>query len=111
LPKDFLSNEFHRERRALHREKLPTNSVDVFFANPERNRANDVDFIYQEDHNFFYFTRYKESHAVILIFKEMQSESSDAQYNEIIFVQPGYARAEMWTGRRLGDFGNKIHCS
>jgi len=107
LPKDFLSNEFHKERRDLLREKLPTNSVAVFFANPVRNRANDVDFIYHQDPNFFYLSGYKEPHAVLLIFKEMQSDPKGTQYNEIIFVQPRNPRAEMWTGRRLGDLGTK----
>lgn len=107
LPKDFLSNEFHKERRDLLREKLPANSVAVFFANPVRNRANDVDYIYHQDPNFFYLSGYKEPHAALLIFKEMQNDTGGNQYNEIIFVQPRNARAEMWTGRRLGDLGTK----
>ena len=106
-PKDYLSNKFHKERRDLLREKLPANSVAVFFANPVRNRANDVDYIYHQDPNFFYLSGYKEPHALLLIFKEMQNDPSGDQYNEIIFVQPRNARAEMWTGRRLGDLGTK----
>ena len=46
LPDDFLPMEFHDERRELVREKMPENSVAVFFANPVRNRANDVDYMY-----------------------------------------------------------------
>lgn len=107
LPKDFLSNEFHKERRNLLREKLPVNSMAVFFANPVRNRANDVDFIYHQDPNFYYLTGYREPHAVLLIFKEMQGDTAGGKYNEIIFVQPRNPRAELWTGRRLGDLGTK----
>ena len=44
LPKDYLTPEFHKERRAEVRAKMPPNSVAVFFANPIRNRANDVDY-------------------------------------------------------------------
>lgn len=105
-PEDFLSIEFHKERRALAREKMPANSVAVFFANPVRNRANDVDFIYHQDPNFYYLTGYKEPHAVLLIFKEEQ-EGPEGKYNEIIFIQPRNAMAEMWTGRRLGVGGVK----
>lgn len=105
LPSDFLSKEFHKERREQLRRKLPKNSVAVFFANPVRNRANDVDFIYHQDPNFYYLTGYKEPDAVLLIFKDNQTAANSKTYNEIIFVQPRDAMREMWTGRRLGDKG------
>src|SRR5687767_1831054 len=107
LPEDFLSKEFHKERRTKLREKLPPNSVAVFFANPVRNRANDVDYAYHQDPNFYYLTGYKEPDAVLLIFKEKQTANNGTQYDEIIFVQPRNANAEMWNGRRLGDEGVK----
>ncbi|GAB1444564.1 MAG: aminopeptidase P family protein [Cyclobacteriaceae bacterium] len=107
LPGDFLSKEFHKERRQKLREKMPPNSVSVFFANPVRNRANDVDFVYHQDPNFFYLTGYTEPDAVLLIFKDNQIAANGKFYNEIIFVQPRDAMREMWTGRRLGDAGVK----
>ncbi|MEZ4946594.1 MAG: aminopeptidase P family protein [Cyclobacteriaceae bacterium] len=107
LPTDFLSKEFHKERRQKLREKMPVNSVAVFFANPVRNRANDVDFIYHQDPEFLYLTGYKEPHAVLLVFKDNQTSANGKSYNEIIFVQPRDAMSEMWTGRRLGDEGTK----
>ncbi|MBT1702916.1 aminopeptidase P N-terminal domain-containing protein [Chryseosolibacter indicus] len=106
-PKDFLTKEFHKERRQKLREKLPPNSVAVFFANAVRNRSNDVDYVYHQDPNFFYFTGYKEPNSVLLIFKDKQTANNGKQYDEIIFVQPRNERAEMWTGRRLGDSGVK----
>lgn len=106
-PSDFLSKEFHRQRRDQVREKLPSHSVAVFFANATRNRANDVDYTYHQDPDFYYLTGYKEPHAVLLIFKDHQSGPSGKAYNEIIFVQPRNEQAEMWTGRRLGDEGVK----
>ena len=69
-PGDFLPKEFHQERRDLVRKKMPKNSVAVFFSNPIRNRANDVDFIYHQDPNFYYLTGYREPHGVLLIFKD-----------------------------------------
>jgi Xaa-Pro aminopeptidase len=107
LPSDFLNQEFHRSRRQALREKMPPNSVAVFFANPVRNRANDVDYVYHQDPNFYYLTGYKEPDAVLLIFKDKQTANNGTQYDEIIFVQPRNAHAEMWTGRRLGDEGVK----
>ena len=44
-PQDQLNAEFHKGRRDLLRERMPVNSVAVFFANPVRNRANDVDYL------------------------------------------------------------------
>lgn len=107
LPGDFLSKDFHHGRRVLLRDKLPPNSLAVFFANATRNRANDVDYEFHQDPDFYYLTGYKEPHSVLVIFKDKQTASNGSQYDEIIFVQPRNERAEMWTGRRLGDTGVK----
>lgn len=107
LPGDFLNKEFHKGRREALRKEMPPNSVAVFFASPVRNRSNDVDYVYHQDPNFYYLTGYKEPDAVLLIFKEQQTAKNGEKYNEIIFVQPRDAHAEMWTGRRLGDEGVK----
>jgi Xaa-Pro aminopeptidase len=107
LPEDFLTKEFHKERRTKLREKLPQNSVAVFFANPVRNRANDVEYVYHQDPDFYYLTGYKEPDAVLFIFKDKQTAANGTLYDEIIFVQPRNIKAEMWNGRRLGDEGVK----
>src|SRR5258706_15152886 len=107
LPGDFLTKAFYKERREQLRQKLPVNSVAVFFANPVRNRANDVDYVYHQDPDFFYLTGYKEPNALLLVFKEMQTASNGAKYEEILFTQPRNETAEMWTGRRLGAIGVK----
>ena len=106
-PQDFLSKEFHKERRAALRELLPDNSVAVFFANPVRNRANDVDYIYHQDPDFYYLTGYQEPHATLLVFSEKQTGKNGEAYDELIFIQPKNALMEMWTGRRLGVDGVK----
>lgn len=107
LPADFLPKDFHLERRKKLREIIPQNSVAIFFANAVRNRANDVDYAYHQDPDFYYLTGYKEPHAVLLIFKDKQTSANGAQYDEIIFVQPLNPLDEMWTGRRLGDVKTK----
>jgi Xaa-Pro aminopeptidase len=107
LPTDFLSKDFHKERREKLRTNLPPNSVAVFFANPVRNRANDVDYVYHQDPDFYYLTGYKEPEAALLVFKDKQTAANGTIYNEILFVQPRNAMREMWTGRRLGDQGTK----
>ena len=104
LPKDFLKPAFHKERRALLRASLPDNSVAVFFANPIRNRANDVNFVYHQDPNFYYLTGLKEANSVLLIFSDHQTNEGDS-FNELIYVQKRDADKERWDGPRLGTEG------
>ena len=104
-PGDYLSSDFHKQRREALRSQLPDHSVAVFFANAKRNRSNDIDYVYHQDPNFYYFTGYKEPDAVLLIFKEDQTMKDGTLYHEIIFVRPRNPKNEMWTGRRLGVEG------
>jgi len=105
VPTDFLTPDFHKGRREKLRETLPPNSVAVFFANPVRNRSNDVDFIYHQDPDFYYLTGYKETDAVLLIFKDKQTAANGTAYSEIIFVRPRNPKDELWNGGRLGKDG------
>jgi len=107
LPNDFLSKDFHKDRREKLRTSIPKNSVAVFFANPVRNRARDVDYAYHQDPDFYYLSGYKEPDAVLFIFKDKQVAANGKMYDEILFVQPRNAQREMWTGRRLGEQGTK----
>ena len=95
---------FHQSRREALREKLPPNSVAVIFANPTRNRANDVDFVYHQDPNFFYLTGWREPQAVLLIFASAQQDDKGS-YREKIYIQERDASAEQWNGYRLGVEG------
>lgn len=104
-PDDLLKPDFHAGRREALRAAMPDNSVAVFFANPVRNRSNDVDFLYHQDPDLYYLTGYKEPHAVLLIFKENQQDPTGNLYNELFFVQEKNPMAEMWTGIRLGIEG------
>ena len=105
LPEDYLSEVFHNDRREALRANMPANSVAVFFANPVRNRANDVEYVYHQDPNFYYLTGYKEPHAVLVVFSEMQTNAEGKIYNEKLYVQQRNESAEQWTGRRLGIEG------
>jgi Xaa-Pro aminopeptidase len=70
---DLLSKDFHKGRRAALREKMPDNSVAVLFANPERNRSNDIDYEYHQDPNFYYLTGFTEANSMLLIYKTPQT--------------------------------------
>jgi Xaa-Pro aminopeptidase len=104
-PNDYLSAQFHKERREALRKKMPKNSVAVFFGNPVRNRANDVDFVYHQDPNFYYLTGYNEPNCVLVIFSDNQTNKEGKTYNELLYVQEKNPKAEQWTGIRLGVEG------
>lgn len=104
-PSDYLSSEFHKNRRETLRAKMPKNTVAVFFANAERNRANDVNYVYHQDPDFYYLTGYKEPNAVLVIFSDDQTNTNGETYNELLYVQKKNALAEQWTGKRLGIEG------
>lgn len=97
---------FHNERREAFREQLPPNSVAVLFANPIRNRANDVDYVYHQDPNFYYLTGWPEPHAVLVLYAEDQKDEQGT-YTAHMYVQERDARAEQWNGYRLGIDGAK----
>ncbi|MFE3869192.1 aminopeptidase P N-terminal domain-containing protein [Flavobacterium sp. LS2P90] len=106
-PNDYLSAQFHMERRAALRAKMPLNSVAVFFGNPVRNRANDVDYVYHQDPDFYYLTGYKEPNCVLVVFSNNQTDKEGKSYNEMLYVQEKNPKAEQWTGVRLGTEGAK----
>ncbi len=106
-PTDFLTADFHKDRRAAVRDMMPSNTVAVLFANPIRNRANDVDYIYHQDPDFYYLTGYNEPNAVLLIFSEDQKDGNGKVYDEMLYVQERDVKAEQWNGKRLGVEGAK----
>ncbi|MEZ4792353.1 MAG: aminopeptidase P N-terminal domain-containing protein [Gelidibacter sp.] len=107
IPEDYLTSTFHKERREALRNKMPKNSVAVFFANPERNRSNDVDYVYHQDPDFYYLTGYKEPNAVLVIFSDNQTNKEGKTFNEVLYVQEKNPQQEQWTGIRLGTEGAK----
>ena len=107
LPQDYLPASFHAGRRAALREQMPANSVVAVFAYPTRTFSNDVHYIYHQNPDLYYFTGYKEPHALLLIFKSEQQDKKGNRFNEILFVQKKNAGAEQWTGKRLGVEGAK----
>ncbi|MGZ3776528.1 MAG: aminopeptidase P N-terminal domain-containing protein, partial [Mucilaginibacter sp.] len=98
LPKDYLTKEFHAGRRDALRALMPANSVAVIFAYPERLFSNDNNYAYHPSPDLYYFSGYKETSGVLLIFKEMQ-HGADGDYNELFFVQHRDPQQEQWTGR------------
>lgn len=105
LPSDYLTKEFHAGRRDALRAKMPDNSVMVVFAYPSRTFSNDVEYLYHQNPDMYYFSGYQEPNSLLLIFKEEQTDSLGNKFKELLFVQKRNPRAEQWTGKRLGVEG------
>jgi Xaa-Pro aminopeptidase len=107
LPDDYLSAAFHAGRRDSLRNLMPDNSVTLVLAYPTRTFSNDVDYVYHPNPDLYYFTGYKEPHSLLLVFKEPQKAADGSTYKELLFIQKRDARAEQWTGKRMGTEGVK----
>ena len=104
VPDDYLSADFHKSRREALRAGMPDNSVAVFFANPIRNRANDVDYVYHQDPNFYYLTGLKEPHSVLVIYSEDQQKNGK-RFNEALYVYERGERYKIYNGPGVGVDG------
>ncbi len=106
-PTDYLPASFHAGRREALRELMPENSVMAIFAYPVRKFSNDVDYLYHQNPDLYYFSGYKEPNSVLLIFKKDQKDAAGNVFNELFFVQRRDPFAEQWNGKRLGTEGVK----
>lgn len=107
LPKDYLGSSFHAGRRDALRAIMPPNSVMVIMAYPTRTFSNDVEYLYHQNPDLYYFSGYKEPHSMLLVFQSPQTDSAGRSFNEVLFVQKKNPLAEQWTGKRLGTEGAK----
>lgn len=83
--KSKLTPDFHKSKREALRSKMPANSIAVLFANPVRNRANDVDYMYHPDPNFYYLTGFKEPQAVLVIYKNPQKDDDGYYFDQLLY--------------------------
>lgn len=104
---DLLTKEFHADRRSALRTLMPDNSCAIFFSAPEQQRANDVNYQYHQDPDFYYLSGLKESNSILIIFKTPLSFYDTIISNEILFVKERNPRQEVWTGRLQGEEGAK----
>ena len=72
---------------------------------PTRTFSNDIDYLYHQSPDLYYFTGYKEPHSLLLIFKEPQSGINGTTFDELLVVQKRNPVREQWTGKRLGVEG------
>lgn len=101
---DRLSAAFHTGRREALRALLPEHGVAVLSAATVKNRSNDVDYEFHQDPDFHYLTGVDEPEALLFVFKEPHTIRGEA-VNELLVVRDRDAKAELWTGQRLGAEG------
>jgi Xaa-Pro aminopeptidase len=86
-------------------------SIALFTSAPKKNRANDVDYEYHQDPNFYYLTGLLEENAALILMKpehridQWDRSRSSTTTNAILFVQRRNEAMETWTGKRLGMEG------
>jgi len=98
-----LSAGFYKDRRDALRQIMPPNSVFVLFASPVRTFSTDVDYVYHQNRDMFYFSGYSEPNSMMYIFKEEQkADSVDAPFNEVIFTPAVDLAQVAWTGKIMG---------
>ena len=88
---------FHKERRQMVLDKLPSNSISVIFSAPIRNRSNDVDHPYHQNPNFYYLTGVQEAHAVLVLLGT-PTKIAGSSSQEILFVRDRDPYYALWEG-------------
>lgn len=97
--KDFLPAAFHRTKREALRQNMPDSSVAVLFSAPVRNRANDVNYVYHQDPDFYYLTGFRDPDAMLFLFKNPYQLNDGSTTNELLLIREPAASRELWTGR------------
>jgi Xaa-Pro aminopeptidase len=92
---DRLTAQFHKERRAAFRRLMPEKSIAFIFANPIRNRSNDVDFQYSQNVDLYYLSGYLEPNSILVILKEAKNFDGNL-VDELFFAQERDKLKETW---------------
>lgn len=87
----------YRIRREKLLEKMPLNSIAIFFGGSEIRKSADEGYKYQGDYNLYYLTGIKQADSALVLLKAKKSTKS------ILFIQKYDALKEAWTGIRLKE--------
>jgi Xaa-Pro aminopeptidase len=98
-----LSPDFYRNRRDALRQIMPANSVFVIFASPEHTYSADVDYVYHQNPDLFYFSGYLEPNSLMYVFKEPQTISGISfPVNEVLFTPAENPATVIFSGKKMG---------
>jgi Xaa-Pro aminopeptidase len=100
---DRLPVSFYKGRRDALRQIMPPNSVFVLFAASERTFSSDVDYVYHQNPDIFYFSGYTEPNSMMYIFKEEQKvDGFETPFSEVIFIPTKQMAEITFTGKSMG---------
>ena len=98
---DMLTKDFHAGRRSALRKLMGDSSVAIFLSATVKNRANDVNYEFHQDPNFFYLSGLNEPEAVLFVFKN-EVVVGGVLTNEVLFLRERDTLRERWTGKVQG---------
>ena len=104
---DLLPPSFHLERRKAVRTFMPDKTMAIYCSGKSMLRANDVDYEFHQDPNFYYLTGLNESNSILILFKNPFLFENDT-INELLLIKERNANAEVWVGKKLGVKGSEI---
>jgi Xaa-Pro aminopeptidase len=82
---------------------MPQNSVFVLFASPERTSYSDVDYVYRQNPDMFYFSGCTKPNTMMYIFKEEQKiDEVETPFSEVIFTPTMEISEITYTGKSKG---------
>lgn len=100
---DKLPASFYEGRRDALIQIMPPNSVFVLFAASERTFSTDVDYVYHQNPDLFYFSGYPEPNSMMYIFKEEQKiDGIETPFREVIFTPTKQMAEITFTGKNIG---------
>lgn len=108
---DLMSPLVFKARREKLMKEIGEGSVAFFYAAPERNRNNDIQYQYRQNDNFYYLTGLGEPNSAVVLIpssikvRDPKDSSKTIWIREILFVQPRDSAREAWVGRRFGPEG------
>ena len=104
---DLLPPSFHLERRKAVRTFMPEKTMAIYCSGKSMLRANDVDYEFHQDPNFYYLTGLNESNSILILFKNPILFQNDT-INELLLIKERNANSEVWVGKKLGVKGSEI---
>ena len=104
---DLLPPSFHMERRKAVRTFMPEKTMAIYCSGKSMLRANDVDYEFHQDPNFYYLTGLNESNSILILFKNPFLFENDTII-ELLLIKERNANSEVWVGKKLGVKGSEI---
>ena len=86
---------------------MPEKTMAIYCSGKSMIRANDVDYEFHQDPNFYYLTGLNESNSILILFKNPILFDKDT-INELLLIKERNANSEVWVGKKLGVKGSEL---